>query len=169
MYLDTIGEQSRIFLYSCGFGFVLSVLFDVFEFVGEFLPKRKGATIIRDIIYMAFSAVASFIFSLSVDDGSFRFYIYAAFAVGWLVYYFSFGAFTRRVRFEVSSFFRRLFSKIKSKISKKTAKNSKKNKISSDLLLQDEEILLYNKKDNSKKKGSKISDGKKRKRSQKIL
>lgn len=161
MYLDTIGEQSRVFLYSCGFGFLLGFLFDVFELTGEFLPKRKSFFVVRDIVYMVISTFLMFIFSLSVDNGSFKFYIYAAAVLGWFVYYFSVGSFTRSVRLTLSTFIKLIFKKIKKaisriilKIKEKRVKKSKKSEISSNLLLQDNEMLLYNKKDNENTKGS---------------
>lgn len=159
MYLDTIGEQIRIFLYSCGFGFVLGFVFDISEFIGEFLPKKRSVTITRDVIYMVVITFATFLFNIAADNGNFKFYIYAAFAAGWFVYYFSVAGFSRRVRFTVSSFFKSFFKGIKLRRKKKTQKKSKKSKISSDLLLQDEDLLLYNKKDNSQQKGSKADNG----------
>lgn len=156
MYLETIGEQGRLFLYSCGFGFFLSALFDAFEFAGELLPKRKAVYIVRDVIYMVLCTFLLFLFSLAADDGSFKFHIYAGSLVGWLVYYFSLGFFTRSVRKIISSLVKRCFTKfgklilsIILKLKEKRAKKSKKNKISSNLLLQDNEMLLYNKKENS--------------------
>ncbi len=156
MYLDTIGEQGRLFLYSCGFGFFLSALFDVFEFAGEFLPRRKTVYIVRDVLYMVLCTFLLFFFNLAADDGRFKFYIYASSAIGWLVYYFSLGFFTRSIRKTISTLVRRCFVKIKKlissiilKLKEKRVKKSKKNKISSNLLLQDNEKLLYNKKENS--------------------
>lgn len=148
MYLETIGEQSRIFLYSCGFGFVLGFLFSIFEFFGVFFRKNKTVTFIKDVIYMIVAAFSSFLFSLSVGNGNFKFYIYSAFAVGWLVYYFSVGTFERRFHDIIYSFLKDFYKKIKDKKRKEKSKKLKKSKFSSNLLLQDEDILLYNKKDN---------------------
>ncbi|MBQ7956535.1 MAG: spore cortex biosynthesis protein YabQ [Clostridia bacterium] len=149
MYLKTIGEQTVIFLYSCGFGFILGIIFDLFELAGEFLPRKKAIIFAKDIIYMVLCAFLSFLFSLAADNGSFRFYIYAAFPAGWFIYYFSVGSFTRRVRQTFSTFIRGRFLKFVRKTKEKNAKKFKKSKISSDLLLQDKDLMLYNKKDNS--------------------
>ncbi len=152
MYLDTIGDQSRVFLYSCGFGFLLGFLFDVFSFLGEFFPKKRGFIIARDFVYMVFCTFLMFLFGLSVHNGSFKFYVYAGAAIGWLIYYFSAGAFTRRVHFVITAAVKDFFRKFKrgilsftSKIKEKRAKKLKKSEISSNLLLQDTETLLYNK------------------------
>ncbi len=151
MYLDTIAQQCRNFLYSCGFGFLLGLIFDVSEFIGEFFPDKKYITVTRDIIYMVVCTFLMFLFNLSVGNGSFRFYIYAAAALGWFVYYFSVGSFTRSVRNAVSALVKRFFRKMKSffshfykKHKEKKKKFLKKSKISSDLLLQDDDLLLYN-------------------------
>ena len=147
MYLETIGEQSRIFLYSCGFGFVLGFLFSVSEFFGLFFRKSKTVTFVRDVIYMVVATFISFLFSLSVGNGNFKFYIYSAFALGWLVYYFSMGAFERKFHNRIYLCFNAFCQKIKDKIENKKIKKFKKSKFSSNLLLQDEDILLYNNKD----------------------
>lgn len=151
MYLDTIGEQSRVFLYSCGFGFFLGFLFDVFSFVGIFLPKRKGVIFTLDFIYMIVLTFLMFIFGLSVHNGSFKFYVYLGGATGWFVWYFSAGVFSRSVSFRVAegvcSFFRKIkrgILKTVEKIREKRAKKAKKSEISSNLLLQDDEQVLYN-------------------------
>ena len=156
MYLDTIAEQAKIFFYSCGFGFLLGVLFDVFELAGDFFPKRKISFFVRDIAYMVICTFLMFLFNLAVGNGTFRLYIYASSAMGWVIYYVSVGSFTKGIRESVSlclkSFFRisnRRFTALWGKLRKKKTKNPKKSKNSSDLLLQDDDLLLYNKKDNS--------------------
>lgn len=152
MYLDTIAEQSRVFLYSCGLGFLLGFLFDVFSFIGFFLPEKKGVTIARDFIYMVLCTFLMFIFGLVVHNGSFKLYVYAGAVLGWFVWFFSVGMFTRRISFKISEDICTAFSKFKRgilnfacKLKKKRAKKLKKSEISSNLLLQDEETLLYNK------------------------
>ena len=151
MYLDTIGEQGRVFLYSCGFGFFLGFIFDVFSFVGIFLPRSKGVIFTLDFIYMILITFLMFIFGLSVHNGSFKFYVYLASAIGWFVWYFSAGAFSRSVSFRVAegvcTFFRKIkrgILKTAEKIREKRVKKSKKSKFSSNLLLQDDEKVLYN-------------------------
>lgn len=151
MYLDTIAQQCRNFLYSCGFGFLLGLIFDVSEFIGEFFPDKKYITVTRDIIYMVLCTFLMFLFNLSVGNGTFKFYIYAAAAIGWFVYYFSVGSFTRNVRNTVSFFVKRFFRTMKShffhlykKHKEKKKKFFEKSKISSDFLLQDDDSLLYN-------------------------
>ena len=85
MYLDTIGEQLRVFLYSCGFGFLLGVLFEVFMFFTLMLPRSKVVTFVTDFLYMVTCTFLMFIFGLSVHDGSFKFYVYAGAVIGWFV------------------------------------------------------------------------------------
>ncbi len=151
MYLLTIGEQSRIFLYSCGFGFLLGLLFDFFEFLFIFAVGKKSVRIFLDVLYMIVCTFLMFLFSLALDNGSFKIYIYAAAAMGWFIYYFTVGVLTRRVQFAFAELVMAFFGKFKSgiyslfcKIKKKSSKKLQKNEISSNLLLQDKDTLLYN-------------------------
>ena len=154
MYLDTIGEQIRVFLYSCGFGFLLGILFEVFMFIRLMLPRGKVITFITDFIYMVASTFLIFIFGLGVHNGSFKFYVYSAIMTGWFICYFSSGAFLRKFSIAFSRklksiflFCKRGILAVRRKSEEKLTKKSKKSKISYDLLLQDEEALLYNNED----------------------
>ncbi len=159
MYLLTIGEQLKIALYSCGFGFVLGLLFDFSELVLGLLPKKKTAVIIRDVAYMVSVTFLMHLFSLAVDNGEFKFYIYAMAALGWGIFYFTLNRFTRRLRERLTSViltvFKRLKSvilKLSSKCKEKRRKKAEKNEKSLNLLLKDSEEVLYNK-ENSEFKG----------------
>ncbi len=151
MYLDTIGEQLRVFLYSCGFGFLLGVLFEVFMFFTLMLPRSKVVTFVTDFLYMVTCTFLMFIFGLSVHNGSFKFYVYAGAVIGWFVCYFSSGAFLRKISIAFSgkvkcafSYFKRGILTVSRKIGEKRVKKLKKSEISSNLLLQDDEAMLYN-------------------------
>ncbi len=155
MYLETIGEQSRVFFYSLGMGFLLGIIYDIFEFVGFFLPKKRIFIIPRDVIFMVVSSFLMFLFSLSVDNGSFKFHIYAGSLAGFFVCFFSLGKFLRKTFFSVAIYLKGVFRKFKRGIlsiiiknRKKREEKAKKSEISSNLLLQDDEFMLYNKKDN---------------------
>ncbi len=154
MYLDTIGEQVRIFLYSCGFGFALGILFEIFMFIRLMLPKGKSSIFITDFLYMVVCTFLMFLFGLSVHNGSFKFYVYGGAVAGWFICYFSLGAYFRKISDIFYSALKRMFSKFKrgiltlaGKISEKRAKKLKKSEISSNLLLQDDEAMLYNNKE----------------------
>ncbi len=154
VYLLTIGEQLKIALYSCGFGYLLGLLFDLFEFVLLFLPKKKFFFVFSDITYMISVTFLMNLFSMAVDTGAFRLYIYASAALGWAVYYFTLGRLSRNVRQVLKRAVCSVFVKFKTGILRfstkwreKKQKKSKKNEISSNLLLQESEVLLYNSSD----------------------
>ena len=151
MYLDTIGEQLRVFLYSCGFGFLLGVLFEIFMFFTFLLPRNRVVTFVTDFLYMVTCTFLMFVFGLSVHNGSFKFYVYAGAVIGWFVCYFSSGSFLRKIFFSFSgkvkgvfSYFKRGILAFRRKIGEKRAKKLKKSEISSNLLLQDDKAVLYN-------------------------
>ena len=159
MYLDTIAQQGKNFLSSCVFGFLLGLLFEVFEIAGEFLPKKKTIFMVRDITYMVLCTFLIFLFNLTISNGVFKFYVLSGIATGWIAFYWSIGFVLRCIRKKISSFFKSIFRVFKKRIKKisdkhrlKNAKKVKKSEISSNLLLQDDDLLLYNKKDNSQEK-----------------
>lgn len=156
MYLDTIAQQGKNFLYSCGFGFLLGILFEVSEIIGELLPKKKFIYVVRDAAYMVLCTFLVFLFNLTISNGVFKFYVLSGVLLGWFAYYWSIGFVTRYIREKISLFLKGVFKRVKKKIEKisekhreKKAKKVKKSEISSNLLLQDDDLLLYNKKDNS--------------------
>ncbi len=158
MYLDTIGEQSRVFFYSVGMGFLLGILYEVFEFIGFFLPKKQLYIIPRDIIFMVVSAFLMFLFSLSVHNGGFKFYVYFGSLIGFFICFFSLGRLLRKSGMSLAMFLKSRFGKFKrrtlsflKKIREKRAEKAKKSENSSNLLLQDDEKMLYNSEDNGMK------------------
>ncbi len=154
MYLDTIALQGRIFLYSVGMGFFLGILFNVWEFIGMFLPKKQIFIIPRDIIFMVLSSFLMFLFSLAVHNGSFKFYVYFGAVAGFIVCFFSLGKFLSRTGERAARILKSFFGKSKriilsftDKRRKKRAEKAKKSENSSNLLLQDDKDMLYNNKD----------------------
>ncbi len=155
MYLATIGEQSRIFFYSVGMGFLLGIFYSLLELVGFFLPEKRRYIIPRDIFFMIVSGILLFLFTLSLNKGKTEFHIYSGAAAGFFICFFTLGKFFRKTGRSFAQrlggifikFSRRIL-KIKEKIRKKEEEKMKKSEISSNLLLQDDERLLYNGKDN---------------------
>ncbi len=126
MYLDTIAEQGRNFLYSCGFGFLSGLLFEVFEIIGEFLPKKKIVFIVRDVAYMVICTFVIFLFNLTISNGIFKFYILSGIVAGWIVFYWSVGFALRYVREKISAFFKAIFRRFKKRIKRISEKRREK-------------------------------------------
>ncbi len=91
MYIDNTLYHLRVFLLSVGFGFLTGIFYDITRIVRNNLIKNKKAVFIQDILFFFFSALLCFLFLLSVNDGRFRFYIFAAVLSGFTFYYFSVG------------------------------------------------------------------------------
>lgn len=102
----SIAEQTRIFLLSCGTGFLLGFLYDIFRFFRLLFSVKKGAVFIFDISFSLLATFMSFIFILTANKGEVRWYIIAGEIIGMAVYYFALG--------EVSlKFFKRVISSVK--------------------------------------------------------
>jgi len=94
VYLLDLAEQTRLFLFSLGFGFALGVLYDVFRVVRLLInPHRTRFYLLaQDLLYSVVCTVLCFYFFLAIGDGLLRGYCLLGLILGWLVYYFSLGA-----------------------------------------------------------------------------
>jgi len=108
-YLQSLSDQTRVFLYAFGFGFLLGVFYDVFRVIRLAFTAGKRFIFVQDMIYVMACAVASFLFFLVINNGTVRGYAFLAELLGWLVYYFSLGAVAIRVSALAVRFIRRLF------------------------------------------------------------
>lgn len=110
VYIQGIAEQTQIFLYSLGFGFLLGILYDVFRTLRLIISRSKGFVFFADLMYFALCSFLTFCFIMVVDSGRVRLYVALGEILGWFIYYFSFGSIAIRVSNAVTGFFRRLFS-----------------------------------------------------------
>lgn len=161
-YIESLGTQTGNFLFSLGFGLIVGILYDVVRTVRLVFTDSKKALYATDFLFAVFSALATFLFCLTVTDGKIRWYIILGEAIGFSVYYFSFGViavrftdktvgfikkFSKKLFFVISSPFIKLFSFFKRKIGKiveKTRKNTRKAVKKSKFHLQTDKALLYN-------------------------
>ncbi len=91
-YIQGLGSQTRLFLYSAGYGFLLGILYDLFRNIRLLISNRKSFVIFSDITYFVLCSFLVFCFALVMDSGQIRAFVFVGQALGWLIYYFSFGA-----------------------------------------------------------------------------
>lgn len=111
IYIQGMAEQTEIFLYSLGFGFLLGVLYDVFRILRLIISRSKGFVFFMDLMYFASCSFLIFSFMLVTDSGKVRLYTAAGILLGWLIYYFSFGAVAIRLSSAITTFIRGIFSR----------------------------------------------------------
>lgn len=111
-YIQGLSAQTRIFFYSLGFGFLLGILYDVFRTVRTVISNSRGFVLFMDLLYFTVCAFLIFCFNMVVDSGHIRIYIALGELLGWLVYYFSFGAIAMKAGNAVSAFIKRLLKLI---------------------------------------------------------
>ncbi len=92
IYLQSLSDQTRVFLQSFGFGFLLGIVYDAFRIVRIVVTGRKKGYLGFDLVYVVVCSFLSFLFFLTVNDGKLRGYAVFALLLGWLVYYFSLGS-----------------------------------------------------------------------------
>lgn len=110
VYIQGLAEQTRIFLFALGFGFLLGILYDVFRTLRMIISQSRSFVFFMDLLYFAVCAFLTFCFILVVDSGRVRIYVAAGEILGWMIYYFSFGAIALKLTNAIVGFFRRLIS-----------------------------------------------------------
>lgn len=174
LYGLSLAQQTKGFLLSLGFGFIMGIFYDLFRIVRISISKGRIATIIFDVLYCIFLCFCTFIMCLTVNEGEIRFFLLAGTCAGFCVYYFSLGVLVFSVSEKIVSFTKRVFSGILiflfspfrflfnkttqlfKKLSAKSRKKTKNIKNKSKFLLKVNKLLLYNlfvKKQHSVKNG----------------
>ena len=125
-YIQGIARQTEIFLYSLGFGFLLGIVYDIFRTLRLVVSRSKGFAFFCDLLYFAVCSFATFCFILVVDSGRVRLYVASGEILGWMIWYFSFGAIAIRATNAVVRFLRRIISVV-AKFFKRIIKNNLKN------------------------------------------
>jgi len=161
-YIVSLSSQTKNFLFSLGFGVLIGVLYDVLRVIRMSISQSKKALYITDFIFVFVSSVATFLFCLTVTDGQLRFYVLFGEALGFFIYYFSFGviavkfsartvekikAFFKKIFRFISAPFRKIFAGVSSfakKASAKSRKSLKKSVKNAKILLSSDKSLLYN-------------------------
>lgn len=161
-YLVSLPEQLGTFAYALGFGFFIGVLYDVCRAIRMLFSNGKKAFFAADVLFALFAAFLTFLFTLTVTNGSIRGYVLFGEALGFFVYYFSLGVLLSKTADKLIGFFRRFSLKIyrvirfpflrfgrwfSSLLTKNVQKAQKKANFSvkkSKILLKNTNDLLYN-------------------------
>lgn len=162
LYSVSLAWQTKAFLLSLGFGFIMGILYDVFRIVRLCVSERKASFVIFDLLYCLTLCICSFLFFLTVNEGEVRLFIIIGETAGFLVWYFSLGAVVFSVSGKIIAFIKRTvhtvfkiilfpfkwifgrFYGFFNKILKKSRKNSKNIKNKSNFLLKVNKHMLYN-------------------------
>ena len=158
IYIQGITEQTRLFLLSLGFGFLLGILYDAFRTVRLILSNSAVLVPATDILYFCFCTFFNFCFFMAFDSGRLRAFVVFGEILGWLIYYISFGAVAIKITSFVVRRVRRIFSavfspfvRLKRKIGRKIAvkasrmkKTSQKSNKNAKFILQKHMGIVYN-------------------------
>ncbi len=108
-YIQGISSQTALFFSALGFGFLLGFIYSVFRTFRLVAPEVRGFVFVTDFLYFTVCGILSFFFVLVTDEGRLRLYTLAGELLGWMIYYFSFGAFAMRISDAVAKLVGRLF------------------------------------------------------------
>lgn len=92
MYISDIALQTRVFLYSIGFGMLLGLVYDVFRIIRLIVGNKRNAVFFQDFLFFVLSTFFAFLFFLVINNGRLRFFEYLAIALGFFSYYFTVGS-----------------------------------------------------------------------------
>ncbi len=154
IYSLSLASQTKGFLFSLGFGFIMGAIYDVFRIVRTSISKGKKIQIFFDVAYCILLAFLTFIFFITVNEGEIRIYLLLGEAIGFAVYSLSMGtivfAFGEKWIGNIKSFLRFAFTPIKKLYEKirqiliKAGKRRKKPENKSKMHLKLNKHLLYN-------------------------
>lgn len=91
IYSLSLASQTKGFLFSLGFGFMMGMLYDVFRLMRVSISRGKKLQIIFDITYFILLAFLTFIFFITINEGEIRIYLLLGEAIGIAVYSLSLG------------------------------------------------------------------------------
>ena len=100
----------QVFGFSCLFGAVLGLYYDVFRLVRLITAPSKRAVFFYDVFYLFSCGIFTFLFCFAVHYGEVRFYILAGETIGWCLYHLTLGELFIRVSAFFVGIFRRFFS-----------------------------------------------------------
>ena len=86
LYSISLAQQTRLFLWSLGFGFLAGAFYDFFRSVRICLGSRKWAYKITDISYLLVMGFLNFLFFLSFNEGEIRLFVFFGELLGFIVY-----------------------------------------------------------------------------------
>ncbi len=110
MHNMTVSGQLQMFLLSCGVGFLLGILYDVFRLLRMAFFKQALAVFIQDVLYWCACAVCSFLFILAVNSGEIRSFLLVGELIGWLIYYLTLGSLVMKANRLLIALFKKLFT-----------------------------------------------------------
>ncbi len=157
-YIQGLPTQTSLFLYSLGFGFLLGILYDLFRTLRMIISNARVFVFAVDILYFLACGVLSFFFLLVTDEGKLRLYTVLGETLGWMIYYFSFGAIAMKLSSAAVKGIKRffgfifkpiifLFRKIMRLIKKSSVffkKRIRKTNKKSKFILQKQKSIVYN-------------------------
>ena len=91
IYSLSLADQTKGFLLSLGFGFLMGILYDLVRIVRISISKSKKLILIFDLLYCIFLGFCSYIFFLVVNEGDIRGFLLLGEGIGFAIYYFSLG------------------------------------------------------------------------------
>lgn len=93
----TLSDQLSIFIWSCAFGVLLGIFYDIFRFIRAAGFNSKLHVYIQDIVFMCFCSLFTFLFTAAFNKGDVRFFIVLGEFLGLLLYRYTVGEFTIRL------------------------------------------------------------------------
>ena len=112
IYSLSLAEQTKGFLLSLGFGFIMGVFYDAFRILRICISKSPKLALPFDLLYFLLLGFCSYIFFLVVNEGDIRAFLIIGEIVGFASYYFSLGVVIFSASEKIVCFVKKIFSAI---------------------------------------------------------
>ena len=112
IYSLSLAEQTKGFLLSLGFGFIMGVFYDAFRILRICISKSRKMVLPFDLVYFLLLGFCSYIFFLVVNEGDIRGFLIIGEGIGFATYYFSLGVVVFSASEKIVEFIKRIFSVI---------------------------------------------------------
>lgn len=84
--VNSVSAQTAQFLYSALLGIGIGVLFDITRLLRSYMPKKRVATALLDLLFWCVAIISLLAFVLTVCDGKMRWYVLIGAFCGCFVY-----------------------------------------------------------------------------------
>lgn len=90
VFFSTKEEIAKFFL-ACLLGLFLGAVYDLFRVLRRIIPHNNFLVFVEDFLYMLFSSLCFFIFSMELVRGALRLYVFAGVCAGFFLFHYTAG------------------------------------------------------------------------------
>lgn len=102
-----------VFVYSIILGFIIGIIFDIFNNIAKIFNITSNSLIVVDIIFMLIVTLLTFIFVLSSNFGMLRWYVILGEIIGFSIYALTLMRFSKHIFNKLSKIYKNIVKNLK--------------------------------------------------------